>query len=919
METFKIKNLTFYYPEAEKPVLDNLSFDVEPGEFLVLVGPSGCGKSTLLRQLKTVLAPHGERSGEILFEGQALDELSQRDQASKIGFVQQSPENQIVTDKVWHELAFGLESLGYETPAIRARVAEMASFFGIQNWFYKNVAELSGGQKQLLNLASIMALQPSVLILDEPTSQLDPIAASDFLATVAKINRELGTTIILTEHRLEEVFPVADKVIFMERGSVVAAGSPREVGMQLQGRGHGMFRAMPAAMRIWAAAGVGGLCPLTVREGRDWMDEFAASHTLQELPPPRTWRGPQSGGKAEEQPENQKSGNSNFELKEENEVLAAGKDKNEIAVSVDGIWFKYEKDAPDVVKGVSLELKKGELLAVLGGNGTGKSTTLSIIGGLRQPYRGSVKVNGSLGVLPQNPKTLFVKKTVREDLFEIFRGSKESKERQHQKVERVVSLCKLEELLDRHPYDLSGGEQQRAALAKILLLDPDILLLDEPTKGLDAEFKQSFAVIIKSLQAKGVSIFMVSHDVEFCAEYADRCTLFFDGNIVTEGEPRSFFSGNSFYTTSANRIARKYIEKAVTAGDVIACCGGEAELLPELSEIKDLPEEPEEKLEEKKMPLWRKVLALISGAAVIFSFVKVLGVTDLSAIVNENGNSGILGGNLGYYPVIIVSLLIFAFAVSRKSKAPTQHLQVAREKRKLPKRTLAAAVIILLLIPLTIFVGSYYLDGRKYYFIALLILFEIMVPFALVFEGRKPQARELVVISVLCALGIAGRAAFFMLPSFKPVMAIVIVSAVAFGGESGFLVGAVTMLLSNMLFGQGPWTPWQMFTMGLIGYLAGVLYQKGLLRRNRASLCVFGALAALIIYGGIMNPAAALMWLPEINKEVIITYYITGFPVDLVHAFATALFLWFGAEPMLEKLDRIKVKYGLVEEAPSAG
>ncbi len=906
METFKIKNLTFYYPEAEKPVLDNLSFDVEPGEFLVLVGPSGCGKSTLLRQLKTVLAPHGEREGEILFEGQALDEISQRDQASKIGFVQQSPENQIVTDKVWHELAFGLESLGYDTSAIRARVAEMASFFGIQNWFYKNVAELSGGQKQLLNLASIMALQPSVLILDEPTSQLDPIAASDFLATVAKINRELGTTIILTEHRLEEVFPVADKVIFMERGSVVAAGSPREVGMQLQGRGHGMFRAMPAAMRIWAAAGVSGLCPLTVREGRDWMDEFAASHTLQELPPPRTWRGAEAAaltGSATEQ-------HAQLEAAE-----TAAAEKPEIpAVLVDGIWFKYEKDAPDVVKGVSLELKKGELLAVLGGNGTGKSTTLSIIGGLRQPYRGSVKVNGSLGVLPQNPKTLFVKKTVREDLFEIFRGSKESKERQHQKVERVVSLCRLEELLDRHPYDLSGGEQQRAALAKVLLLDPDILLLDEPTKGLDAEFKQSFAVIIKSLQAKGVSIFMVSHDVEFCAEYADRCALFFDGNIVTEGEPRRFFSGNSFYTTSANRIARKYIEKAVTAGDVIACCGGEVPPLPELSEIKDLPDEPEEKIKEKKLPMWRKVLALISGAAVIFSFVKVLGVTDLSEIVTENGVSGLVGGYAGFYPIIIVSLLVFAFAVSRKSKAPAQHLQVAREKRKLPKRTLAAAVIILLLIPLTIFIGVYYLDSRKYYFISLLILFEIMVPFALVFEGRKPQARELVVISVLCALGIAGRAAFFMLPSFKPVMAIVIVSAVAFGGESGFLVGAVTMLLSNMLFGQGPWTPWQMFTMGLIGYLAGVLYQKGLLRRNRASLCVFGALAALIIYGGIMNPAAALIWLPEINKEVIIAYYMTGFPVDLVHAFATALFLWFGAEPMLEKLDRIKVKYGLVEQ-----
>ena len=206
MELFAIKHLNFAYPEQAKNAISDFSLSVRPGEFLVVCGPSGCGKSTLLRQLKTVLAPHGRRSGQILFDGKNLDELSQREQAEKIGFVQQSPENQIVTDKVWHELAFGLESLGYDTPTIRRRVAEMASFFGIQTWFYKSVTELSGGQKQLLNLASVMLLQPKVLILDEPTSQLDPIAASDFLATLGKINRELGTTIILTEHRLEEAF-----------------------------------------------------------------------------------------------------------------------------------------------------------------------------------------------------------------------------------------------------------------------------------------------------------------------------------------------------------------------------------------------------------------------------------------------------------------------------------------------------------------------------------------------------------------------------------------------------------------------------------------------------------------------------------------------------------------------------------------
>jgi energy-coupling factor transport system ATP-binding protein len=197
--------------------------------------------------------------------------------------------------------------------------------------------------------------------------------------------------------------------------------------------------------------------------------------------------------------------------------------------------------------------------------------------------------------------------------------------------------------------------------------------------------------------------------------------------------------------------------------------------------------------------------------------------------------------------------------------------------------------------------------------IALLIMLEMMLPFFMVFESRKPQARELVIIAVLCAIGVAGRAAFFMLPEFKPVWAVTIIAGVAFGGETGFLVGAMTMLASNVMFSQGPWTPWQMFCMGIIGFLAGVLFRKGVLCRSRGSLCIFGALSAILIYGGIMNPASALMWVGELNRNILVSYYISGFPMDCVHAAATWIFLWFAAEPMLEKLDRIKVKYGLVE------
>ena len=480
----------------------------------------------------------------------------------------------------------------------------------------------------------------------------------------------------------------------------------------------------------------------------------------------------------------------------------------------------------------------------------------------------------------------------------------------------VTALCRLEELLDRHPYDLSGGEQQRAALAKVLLLNPEILLLDEPTKGLDAEFKQVFAEILQVLLRRGTAVLMVSHDIEFCARYAHRCALFFDGGIVTVGTPRNFFSGNSFYTTAANRMARQLLPRAVTVEDVIAACGRELPPEPELPEdIPPLPEPAETAADAtpKKLSLWRKLGAVLSAGIALLLFLQFMNVTDLTALVGMEGMTALASDQLALYAVFIDALFLFAACITRRSHRPDYLVQTPREKRKLSRRTLVAATLILLLIPLTLFIGVYYLDDKKYYFISLLILLECMLPFFLIFEGRKPKARELVIIAVLCAIAIAGRAALFMLPQFKPVIAMTIISGVAFGGETGFLVGAMTMLASNVMFSQGSWTPWQMFATGIIGFFAGVLFRKGWLRRNRGALCVFGALAAILIYGGIMNPASALMWAPELNWKVLLTYYVTGFPFDCIQAAATWLFLWFGAEPMLEKLDRIKVKYGLVE------
>ncbi len=878
MATFEIRDLSFFYPEQEQPVLEQVCFTVAEGQFLALCGPSGCGKTTLLRQLKTVLAPHGRLSGEILFNGTPLAKLPLRQQSSQIGFVLQSPENQIVTDKVWHELAFGLESLGYDTPTIRGRVAEMASFFGIESWFYKNVNQLSGGQKQLLNLASIMAMQPGVLILDEPTSQLDPIAAADFLATVGKINRELGTTVILTEHRLEEVFPLADRVLVLDRGKILCDGTPRQVGEQLKGLQHTMFAALPTPMRIYAAVPDEQPCPVTVRDGRNWLQNYANRQPLQQVAAAQP---PAAGGEA--------------------------------VISLEDVWFKYEQDAPDVVRGLSLTVAQGEFLAILGGNGAGKSTTLSLMDGLRKPYRGKVAVNGVLAALPQNPQALFVKKTVREDLAEILKQRRLSAGEREAKLGAVCRLCRLEPLLERHPYDLSGGEQQRAALAKVLLLEPQILLLDEPTKGLDAEFKLVFAAILQKLLRRGVTIVMVSHDIEFCACYAHRCALFFDGHVVTEGSPGPFFSGNSFYTTAANRMSRSLLPQAVTAQDVIVACGGK---VPPSLVLPDDEEQNEDDAflsgkkapvsltppQQEKLPLWRKLLAGAAGAAMLWGVVIAMGLPSVSPEY------------LPLYGMILGAMVILALAVSRKSDAPIAMQQVEREHRFLSKRTKVALLMILLAVPLTIYVGVYFFGERKYYFISMLILLETMLPFVLVFEGRKPQPRELVVIAVLCTLGVAGRAVFFMLPQFKPVAALVIIAGVAFGGETGFLVGAVTMLVSNMLLSQGPWTPWQMFAMGVIGFLAGVLFRKGWLRRGRLPLTIFGALAALVVYGGLINPSFVVMYQAEITWPMLLTAYIAGFPFDLVHAIATGLFLWLLSQPLLEKLDRIKVKYGLIEE-----
>lgn len=559
-----VSSLSFGYAGSDGLVLEDITFDIKKGEVALIIGASGSGKTTLLKMLDKSMMPEGRLSGKAEYYGRQISSLSQAEAAVKIGYVGQNPDNQIVTDKVWHELAFGLESLGMDQKTIRLRVAEMASYFGIQGWFHKNVTELSGGQKQLLNLASIMAMQPSILILDEPTSQLDPIAATDFLNTVRKINRELRTTIIITEHRLEDIFYASDKVVVVEDGKIIADDEPRKIGDFLKNGNNDMFAAMPTPVQIYY--GVKKFqeeknlkpeketikCPLTVREGGDWL-----SHMFEEKTPAVT--------------------------RIEEKITTDPDEVKDPAVLVKEVWFRYEKDTPDVLKGITFQVPQNSLFAIVGGNGAGKSTTLKAISNICKPYRGKVLIQGKpvkkyksgelfdhlLAMLPQDPQSLFVKKTVREDLEEMLRGKDEEKK---SRIEKVAETCHISHLLEHHPYDLSGGEQQRAALAKVLLTDPKILLLDEPTKGIDNFFKLEFAEILKDLKKQGVTIIMVSHDVEFCAKYADLVSMFFDGSIITTNTPNRFFSQNSFYTTAANRMSRHIFENAITNEDVIELC-----------------------------------------------------------------------------------------------------------------------------------------------------------------------------------------------------------------------------------------------------------------------------------------------------------------------------------------------------------
>lgn len=545
MALLTLSSLNFTYAGSTSPALKNVSLTVNEGDFILLCGNSGCGKTTLMRLIKPQLAPNGKLDGEILFDGRPLSSLTGREAACGIGYVMQNPETQIVTDTCISELAFGLQSLGMDSAAISAKIGEVAGFFGIGDRYGEKTHTLSGGQKQLLSLASVMAMKPSLLLLDEPTSQLDPVAAREFLGCLKKLNDELGITVIVSEHRLDEVFPLANRVVTLENGSVLLDDTPENTGRRLRSLPNGESKRieLPTPLRIYRA--LGGSCdaPLTVKDGRAYIAEGMKGKTPA------------------------------------NEAFPESPERTD-AVSLRDIYFSYEKDKP-ILDGLCLDIKNGELLCILGGNACGKTTLQKLICGLIKPTHGEMHIDGrrvrggrQKGVvyLPQNPLAVFTGESVDECFADLASATDMPKSTLSERKGMLLEAFGLTSLADRHPYDLSGGEQQRAAIALSLLSDPAVLLLDEPTKGQDALCREALAAILHRLTESGKTVVITTHDLDFAAENGDRAALIYGGRIVSVDEATRFFAANDYYTTAAARMTRPFFKTAVTANRAAELC-----------------------------------------------------------------------------------------------------------------------------------------------------------------------------------------------------------------------------------------------------------------------------------------------------------------------------------------------------------
>lgn len=564
MAIISCKNLTFTYSTSQKPVLRNVNLDLEQGKFYLICGKSGSGKSTLLRHMKKQLVPKGEILGEVLYNGTNVKELEEKISASEVGFVMQDIDGQIVTDKVWSELAFGLGNLGYDDKYIANRLAEVSEYFGISKWFNKRTAELSGGGKQIVSLASIIATNPKLLLLDEPTSMLDPIARKNFANLLARINKELGITIVAVEHNMQEMFDLADEIIVLDEGEIKTKKPPYELPAVLSNAEYAKYVGLPEQAEIFVSLCGTGNFPKNVFEGARWLKENFAN-TINDAEQLNKIQ--QSDNEKQNECAQKQDGKEGINANKASKI-----DTKQSVLSVKGGYFRYDKKGEDILKGVDFSLFKGEVVCIVGGNGSGKSTFISALVGANKLYSGKVIVKEKekgkkfkVSAIFQNPKSLFVEQSVREELLTMAKFLGVEK----QKVEQLICDFELGGILDNHPYDISGGEVQKLAIAKALLVEPDIIVLDEPTQGVDKSVKEYLKTQLAKFKAEGKSVIIVTHDLTFASEIADRVGMFFDGKIFSLSNANDFFACNNFYTTTSALLTRGYYKNAYTAQRVI--------------------------------------------------------------------------------------------------------------------------------------------------------------------------------------------------------------------------------------------------------------------------------------------------------------------------------------------------------------
>ena len=803
MESISVNGLCYKYAGDNNFALQNIDFTLKSGDFCVICGESGSGKSTLLKCLAPQITESGDLYGDVrIFEQSAFD-LSPKAAAQTIAFVGQSADGSIVCEKVWQELAFGLESLNTDEAEMRARIAETASYFGFRDCFENDVDTLSGGQKKLLAVAGAMTIKPKILLLDEPLSQLDGKSVSELIAVLIRINRELGVTVIIAEHSLTELVGVCSHLLILQGGKAEWFGEPQNIGEYIAQSGD--LSLLPTQLKVWRSALRQYPVTLSVADCKSAVADYC-------------------------------------ERNEPNGIICGGSPEcGKAAAKMHNIFFKYDKNGHFVINNLTLTLSYGCITALLGENAAGKSTLLSLIYGSIKPTLGKITLysadgtkKASIALMPQDVRVMFTHFSVYDEL--------KAAAKDEISLENAITLCNLYKLQSRNPMDLSGGEQKRLALALILLSGADILLLDEPTSGLDSEQKRlALARILRRLKEDGKAILLTSHDMDFCAECADYCAFMFRGKITAISEPHRFFRQNILYTTAAARISGSSIDNVVTEGELIyALCG-----------------ENDEK-------------------------------------TGENDKNGGKNGDNRIFDT---------------EDKPRRKIKAHSAKRHDKPSAIITAVCLCLIAP-TIYFGHRVFGEQAFLAESLCVIMLSLLPFFISFERSRPPAREIAVLATLTALAVAARAAFYFLPQIKPVAAIVIITGFIFGAQSGFLVGAMSMLLSNIFFGQGPWTPWQMLAMGLVGFAAG-LVGKLKISRKTVFAAVFGFMATLVIYGGIVNPASAILSRQPMNMYVFALYYLQGLPMDLIHAASTFAFLLIFANPLMKILSRIKLKFAI--------